>query len=76
MELPRIISVAVVEDDHLAREAIAAGGNFEASVAQDFQGIGSATADAVARVLGGETIKQSVIYVPTKLITATNVNAE
>ena len=48
-------------------------GNFEASVAQDFQGIGSATADAVARVLGGDTIKQSVIYVPTKLITAANV---
>ncbi len=56
-----------------AREAIAKGGNFEASVAQDFQGIGSATADAVARVLAGETIKQNVIYVPTKLITAANV---
>ena len=32
-----------------AREAIAAGGNFEASIAQDFKGIGAATADAVAR---------------------------
>ena len=32
-----------------AREAIAAGGNFEASVAQDFVGIGAATADAIAR---------------------------
>ena len=56
-----------------ARAAIAAGGNFEASVAQDFQGIGSTTADAVARVLAGETVKQNVIYVPTKLITAANV---
>lgn len=56
-----------------AREAIAAGGNFEASMAQDFSGIGAATADAVARVLAGETIKQRVIYVPTKLITSANV---
>ena len=47
-------------------------GNFEASVAQDFKGIGAATADAVARVLGGETIKQRVIYVPTKLVTSAN----
>jgi len=56
-----------------AREAIAAGGNFEASVAQDFVGIGAATADAIARHLKGETIKQNVIYVPTKLVTAANV---
>jgi ribose transport system substrate-binding protein len=56
-----------------AREAIAKGGDFEASMAQDFQGIGSTTADAVARVLAGQTIKQNVIYVPTKLITAANV---
>ena len=67
------IVITGIDANPQAREAIAAGGNFEASVAQDFQGIGSATADAVARVLGGETIKQSVIYVPTKLITAANV---
>jgi ribose transport system substrate-binding protein len=56
-----------------ARAAIAAGGNFEASMAQDFQGIGSTTADAVARVLAGQKIKQNVIYVPTKLVTSANV---
>jgi ribose transport system substrate-binding protein len=56
-----------------AREAIAKGGNFEASESQDFKGIGLAVADAVKRRLAGETIKQSVIYVPTKLITAENV---
>lgn len=56
-----------------ARAAIAKGGNFEASMAQDFAGIGKTTADEVARVLDGETIKQSVIYVPTRLITAANV---
>ena len=55
-----------------AREAIAAGGNFEASVAQDFAGIGATTADTVARVLGGETLRSGVIYVPTKLITSAN----
>lgn len=57
-----------------AREAISAGGNFEASMAQDFVGIGKATADAVARLIAGETIREPVIYVPTRLITAANVN--
>ncbi len=56
-----------------ARAAIAAGGNFEATIAQDFQGIGSTTADAVARVLAGHKIRQNVIYVPTKFVTAANV---
>jgi ribose transport system substrate-binding protein len=56
-----------------AREAIAKGGNFEASMSQDFKGIGRAVAEAVKRKLAGEKIKQTVIYVPTKLITAENV---
>jgi ribose transport system substrate-binding protein len=56
-----------------AREAIAKGGNFEASMAQDFKGIGKTVADVVKRELAGEKIKQSVIYVPTKLITLENV---
>ena len=56
-----------------AREAIAKGGNFEASMSQDFKGIGRAVADAVKRKLAGQTIKQRVIYVPTKLITVENV---
>ena len=56
-----------------ARDAIAAGGNFEASMAQDFEGIGAAVADAVARVVAGEDIPVPVIYVPTSLITAENV---
>ena len=53
--------------------AIAKGGSFEASMAQDFKGIGATTAEAVKRHLGGEKIKQGVIYVPTRLITAANV---
>ncbi len=56
-----------------ARDAIAAGGNFEASMAQDFVGIGSAVADAAARAIAGEESRQGVIYVPTKLITSANV---
>lgn len=57
-----------------ARDAIAAGGNFEASMAQDFKGIGSTAADVIDRVLQGETIKESVINVPTVLITGANVS--
>ncbi|WP_306119302.1 MULTISPECIES: substrate-binding domain-containing protein [unclassified Roseitalea] len=59
-----------------ARDAIAAGGNFEASMAQDFVGIGARAADAVERLVNGEELRQSVIYVPTKLITAANVDEQ
>jgi ribose transport system substrate-binding protein len=68
------IVITGIDANPQAREEIAKGGNFEASIAQDFKGIGSTTADAVARILSGETIKQRVIYVPTKLITAANAN--
>ncbi|WP_210204384.1 substrate-binding domain-containing protein [Devosia submarina] len=66
------IVITGIDANPQAREAIAAGGNFEASVAQDFTGIGTATAEAVARVLAGEEILQTVTYVPTKLVTAAN----
>lgn len=66
------IVITGIDANPQAREAIAAGGNFEASVAQDFAGIGAATAEAVARVLAGEEILQSVTYVPTKLVTVAN----
>jgi ribose transport system substrate-binding protein len=67
------IVITGIDANPEARAAIAKGGNFEASMAQDFAGIGAAVADAVKRQLGGEAIKQSVIYVPTKLITSGNV---
>ena len=66
------IVITGIDANPEARDAIAADGNFEASVAQDFAGIGATTADTVARILGGETIVAKVIYVPTMLITATN----
>jgi len=40
------IVITGIDANPQAREAIATGGSFEASVAQDFQGIGSTTADA------------------------------
>ena len=67
------IVITGIDANPQAREAIAAGGNFEASVAQDFAGIGSTTADTVARLLAGEDLVQKVIYVPTVLITSANV---
>ena len=67
------IVITGIDANPQAREAIAKGGNFEASMAQDFKGIGKATADAVKRTLAGETIKERVTFVPTRLITAANV---
>ncbi len=70
------IVITGIDANPQARDAIAAGGNFEASVAQDFDGIGRTTADTVARILAGEPVVQRVIYVPTRLITAANVAGE
>lgn len=66
------IVITGIDANPQAREAIAAGGNFQASVAQDFTGIGTATADAVESILGGTAPESNVIYVPTVLITAEN----
>ncbi|MCU0831935.1 MAG: substrate-binding domain-containing protein [Rhizobiaceae bacterium] len=68
------IVITGIDANPQAREAIAKGGNFEASMAQDFKGIGAATAQAVKQHLAGQTPKSSTIYVPTRLITASNVN--
>lgn len=67
------IVITGIDANPEARAAIAKGGSFEASMAQDFKGIGAAAAEAVKRHLSGETIKQGVIYVPTTLVTAANV---
>jgi ribose transport system substrate-binding protein len=70
------IVITGIDANPQARDAIAASGNFEASVAQDFQGIGSTTADTVARLLAGEELVQRVIYVPTTLVTVANAGAQ
>ncbi|MES2143038.1 MAG: substrate-binding domain-containing protein, partial [Pseudomonadota bacterium] len=59
------IVITGIDANPQARDAIAAGGSFEASVAQDFAGIGAAAADAARRAMAGEMIKEKVIYVPT-----------
>ncbi len=66
------IVITGIDANPQARDAIAQGGNFEASVAQDFTGIGRTTADTVRRLIAGESLVQSVIYVPTQLITVGN----
>ena len=67
------IVIVGIDANPQARDAIKQGGNFEASIAQDFVGIGSATANAIGRAMSGEEIKSKVIYVPTVLITSANV---
>jgi ribose transport system substrate-binding protein len=69
------IVVTGIDANPEARAAIAAGGSFEATVAQDFAGIGRTAADTVARVLPGDEIRQRVIYVPTTLVTRDNAGA-
>jgi ribose transport system substrate-binding protein len=66
------IVITGIDANPQARDAIAAGGGFEASVAQDFSGIGRTTAEVVARALDGEEIVQKVVYVPTVLVTRAN----
>lgn len=66
------IVVTGIDANPQAREAIAAGGPFEATVAQDFEGIGRAVAGAVGRAMAGEEILEPVTYVPATLITRAN----
>jgi ribose transport system substrate-binding protein len=58
-----------------ARDAIMEGGNFEATVAQDFQGIARLTADLVATYLAGDEVGQRNYYVPATLVTAETIES-
>ena len=66
------IVITGIDANPQARDAIAAGGNFEASMAQDFVAMGAAAADVTRRAMAGETIREKVIYVPTVLVTTVN----
>jgi ribose transport system substrate-binding protein len=68
------IVIVGIDANPQALEAIQAGGNFEASVAQDFLGIGWTTADLVEQYLNGTEITQTTVYVPTTLITQDNID--
>jgi ribose transport system substrate-binding protein len=52
-----------------AREAIAEGGPFAATVAQDFEGIARTLADRVDAYLNGVEPAQRTVYVPARLLT-------
>jgi ribose transport system substrate-binding protein len=67
------IIIVGIDANPQALDAIAQGGNFEATVAQDFAGIGSAVADQIETYLAGEAITVKTVYVPTTLVTAANV---
>src|SRR5262249_24382358 len=66
------IVITGIDANPQARDEIAKGGNFEASVAQDFTGIGAAAAAAVADLLDGKAPASNVLYVSTKLVTKDN----
>ncbi len=66
------IVITGIDANPQARDAIAAGGNFEASVAQDFAAMGAEAAKVVAGALADEKQLSRVVYVPTTLITAAN----
>lgn len=66
------IVIVGIDANPQAVDAISAGGSFEASVAQDFTGIGSTVADLVESYLNGDEIVQKTVYVPTTLVTSSN----
>lgn len=66
------IVITGIDANPQAREEVAKGGNFEATVAQDFAGIGAAAAEAVAGLLAGTAPADAVTFVPTKLVTKEN----
>lgn len=66
------IVITGIDANPQARDAIAAGGNFEASIAQDFAAMGAAAADVVATAISGGEQRARVVYVPTQLVNANN----
>jgi ribose transport system substrate-binding protein len=67
------IVIVGIDANPQALDAIAKGGNFEASVSQDFNGIGRTVGGLVETYLNKGKISQTTVYVPTKLVTAANV---
>jgi len=66
------IVITGIDANPQARDAIALAGNFEASIAQDFSAMGAAAADVVGRAISGAEQRARVVYVPTKMVTASN----
>lgn len=66
------IVITGIDANPQARLAIADGGNFEASIAQDFAQMGMQVADIVASAMAGGEQVARVVYVPTVLVTQSN----
>lgn len=67
------IVIVGIDANPQALDAISKGTNFEASVAQDFTGIGNTVGGLVNTYLNKGTINQKTYYVSTKLVTFANV---
>lgn len=68
------IIIVGIDANPEAVEAINAGGNFAASVAQDFNGIGRAAGSVITDYFAGNKPTQSTIYVSTRLVTKANAS--
>ena len=66
------IVITGIDANPQARDAIAQVGNFEASIAQDFSAMGATAVEVVAGAFEGREQRASVIYVPTRMVTANN----
>ena len=64
------IVIVGIDANPQARDAVAQGGPFEATVAQDFAAMGAQAAAIALRAIAGEEQRARVVYVPTRLVTA------
>ncbi len=69
------IVIVGIDATEPARDAIARGSNFEATVAQDFAGMAQKVADLVEAHLGGASITQVNHYVAANLVTQADLSA-
>ncbi len=68
------IVIVGIDGTEQALDAIAGGGNFEATMRQNFAGIAGQTADLVETYLAGGEITQPVYYAQASLVTAADLN--
>ena len=68
------IVIVGIDATEQARDAIARGSNFEATVAQDFAGMAQKVADLVESHLGGAVSSQVNHYVPANLVTQADLS--
>lgn len=68
------IVITGIDANPQARQAISEGGNFEATVEQDFEAIGRKAADVVAQLMAGDAPQHRSIYVPARLLSAEDIN--